>query len=190
MIETVTDTARQEKFKTWVHSYSDMLYSHAVQRGFDCEAARDLVQDTFYSAWKNLESFQGKASVKNWLFVILKNKITDVYRKGTDHLLVSEWNYFEENGHWAKGAYPKQLIIDPADQSDQNDFRRIFESCSTKLSKIQKAVFFMKYVDEMKSDTICDQLAISSNNYWTTLHRAKVQLRDCMQKNWFLIRGI
>jgi RNA polymerase sigma-70 factor (TIGR02943 family) len=190
MPELITDTARLEKFKTWVHSYSDMLYSHTIQRGFDRDTARDIVQETFYSAWKGMASFEGKASAKNWLFVILKNKITDHYRKSQNHWQPSEQNYFEDNGHWEKTAYPKELVIDPRDQSDRSEFDRILETCSSKLSSIQKAVFFMKYVDEVDSEIICTELSITVNNYWTMLHRAKVQLRDCLQKKWFMTKGL
>jgi len=51
-------------------------------------------------------------------------------------------------------------------------------------------VFFMKYMDDLASDDICTQLSITSNNYWTILHRAKVQLRACLEKNWFLTKPI
>ena len=48
----------------------------------------------------------------------------------------------------------------------------------------------MKYMDELESDEICMQLSITSNNYWTILHRAKVQLRACLEKNWLLLKNI
>ena len=185
--------SNEQQFKDWVREYSDMLFSHAVLRGFDHDSAKDLVQDTFFSAWKGMEGFEGRASVKNWLFVILKNKITDHYRKasGNANILLSEHSaQFDSAGHWAKLSYPKELIVDPTDPQDRNDFHKILDGCSGKLNKIQKAVFFMKYMDGLESEDICLQLSITSNNYWTILHRAKVQLRECLEKNWFLIRPI
>lgn len=170
-----------------------MLFSHAILRGFDHDSARDLVQDTFISAWKGMESFEGKASVKNWLFVILKNKITDHYRRTSAHAktLISDYDaQFDESGHWARPSYPKELTINPADASDGAELTRILEGCSEKLNKVQKAVFFMKYMDDLESDDICMQLSITANNYWTILHRAKVQLRACLEKNWFMIRNV
>lgn len=187
------DVQKAEQFKNWVREYSDLLFSHAVLRGFDHDSAKDLVQDTFYSAWKAVDGFEGKASVKNWLFVILKNKITDQYRKTSfnANVLISEYDtHFDDADHWAKPSYPKELTINPADVSDGLDFHQILESCSAKLNKIQKAVFFMKYMDDRESDDICVQLSITANNYWTILHRAKVQLRACLEKNWLLIKRI
>lgn len=169
-----------------------MLFSHVVLRGFDHESARDFVQETFYSAWKGMDQFEGKASVKNWLFVILKNKVTDHYRKvsGQQKILISEYEQFDDTGHWAKKFHPKELTISPSEVSDGSEFQKIVEGCSEKLNKVQKAVFFMKYMDDLESDDICKQLSITANNYWTILHRAKVQLRACLEKNWLLIKSV
>lgn len=193
MKSAMSNTEKEEHFKDWVRLYSDMLFSHAALRGMDHDTARDLVQDTFFSAWKNMDEFQGKASVKNWLFVILKNKMTDQFRKSASHskIAISEHAYqFDDAGHWAKGFYPKELTVDPADPSDQSEFQNILEGCSEKLNQVQKTVFFMKYMDNLASDDICLQLSITPNNYWTILHRAKVQLRACLEKNWFLNKQV
>lgn len=193
MEQAFIDTRKDEQFKGWVRSYSDLLYGHARLHGFDTDQAKDLVQETFLSAWRNMDGFEGKASVKNWLFVILKNKITDHFRKSANRAStsISEFDaQFDDAGHWAKPWYPKELTIDPTDQSDQRDLQSILESCSGKLNKVQKAVFVMKYVDDLESNDICGQLSITANNYWTILHRAKVQLRACLEKNWFLIKSV
>lgn len=191
---TQTHTDKQEHFKIWVRDYSDLLYSYAIMKGFDHDEAKDLVQDTFLSAWRGMDGFEGKASVKNWLFVILKNKITDHFRQRINNTKVdifqSGQDLFDEDGHWAKGSYPKELAIDPSSAADQTDFQQILDSCSNKLNKIQKAVFLMKYIDDMESENICIELAITSNNYWTLLHRAKVQIRACLEKNWLMTRSV
>ena len=42
-----------------------------------------------------------------------------------------------------------------------------------------------KFLEEKESDEICKELEISASNYWVILHRAKLQLRKCLEKNWF-----
>lgn len=193
MEQTLPDITLQEQFREWVLNYSDLLFSYAVHRGLDHSQAKDLVQDTFYAAWKNRQGFEGRASVKNWLFAILKNKITDHYRAAAKSMqvLLSEYDpQFDEAEHWAKPAYPKALTIDPYRAADQAELSNIVERCSAKLNAAQKTVFIMKYVDELDSSDICQQLSITANNYWILLHRAKVQLRACLEKNWFLIKNV
>jgi RNA polymerase sigma-70 factor (TIGR02943 family) len=175
----------------WVNNYSDMLYGFAMQRIRDSNLAKDLVQDTFLAAWKNVEKYNGEASVKTWLFTILKNKIIDHYRKSstrlTDELMQKEGDqdiYFDEADHWAKGSYPGNLGVDENSLVEKKEFYSIFTKCKNKLKQVQSAVFTMKYIDGLESEEICKALELSSSNYWVLIHRAKVQLRSCLEANW------
>jgi DNA-directed RNA polymerase specialized sigma24 family protein len=42
----------------------------------------------------------------------------------------------------------------------------------------------MKYMEDNGTETICRELKITSSNFWVIFHRAKVNLRSCLQKNW------
>ena len=185
---------KQETFKQYVADHSDVLYNYAIHHGFDEHNAKDLVQETFIAAWRNIDGFKAKASIRNWLFVILKNKITDHYRKACNKVIIqsieaehNDQTFFDEHEHWREGMYPKAWQVNFDNRSELNEFQRIFESCSGKLKKIQSAVFVKKYVDDADSDDICKELGISPSNYWVILHRAKVQLRACLEKNWLTI---
>lgn len=182
---------KEQKFKTWVRQYSDILYNYAINHGLNEDGAKDMVQETFLSAWKGMDNYRGEASVKNWLFVILKSKISDLFRKTSNKMAVlamhQEFNdnaYFDEEGHWKEGAYPKEWHVNLSDALEAKDFYKVFHICKNKLKEVQSAVFIMKYVDELESEEICKDLGITSSNYWVLLHRAKVQLRACLQKNW------
>ncbi|MCK5276978.1 MAG: RNA polymerase subunit sigma, partial [Cyclobacteriaceae bacterium] len=43
----------------------------------------------------------------------------------------------------------------------------------------------LKYLEEKDGKEICQELGITSSNYWQILHRAKLQLRICIEENWF-----
>lgn len=178
-------------FRQWVNDHSDALYRFAMQRLPEEELCKDAVQETFLAAWRNMDGFNGKASVKNWLFVILKSKITDHYRKShtravveTIHQEHNDQTFFDEEDHWRKGMYPQQWSVDFTNPAEAKEFQQIFRSCGKKLKEVQNTVFVMKYVDNMSSEEICRELRLTSSNYWVLLHRAKVQLRACIEKNW------
>jgi RNA polymerase sigma-70 factor (TIGR02943 family) len=184
---------KETTFKSWVTDNSDTLYRYALQRLQDEELCKDIVQEVFLAAWRNLDGFKSEASVKNWLFVILKSKITDHYRKAHTRMEVeaiqqehNDQTFFDEDDHWRKGMYPKQWSVDFSNQVEAKEFQHVFRSCGRKLKKIQNMVFVMKYVDGLNSDEICKELELTSSNYWVLLHRAKVQLRACLEKNWML----
>jgi DNA-directed RNA polymerase specialized sigma24 family protein len=67
---------------------------------------------------------------------------------------------------------------------ETKEFYQAFHGCSKKLKELQSTVFVMKYVDGLESEEICRELSLSSSNYWVLIHRAKVQLRACLEKNW------
>lgn len=177
----------------WVYEYSDLLYGYAVQRVKDSHTAKDMVQETFLSAWRNADNYNGSASVKTWLFAILKNKITDHYRKVSTRagaeLVIADDNtagFFDSEGHWAVNAYPQDWGINYSSSIENKEFYSVLNSCRSKLKEIQDAVFSLKYLDGMESGEICKVLQISPSNYWVLVHRAKIQLRACLEKNWFL----
>jgi RNA polymerase sigma-70 factor (ECF subfamily) len=43
----------------------------------------------------------------------------------------------------------------------------------------------MKNMDGYETEEICKELDITPSNYWVMMHRAKLILRECMEKNWF-----
>ena len=184
--------SKQLTASKWVNTYSDLLYRFALHRVGETHTAKDLVQDTFVAAWKNIDNYRTDASVKTWLFAILKNKIIDHYRKASvrltdelDAVVQSKSEFFDSDDHWAAGVYPQDWNADQNNSVESKEFYVILGKCRTRLKEIQNMVFTMKYLDGMESDEICKVLALTTSNYWVLVHRAKVQLRSCLEKNWF-----
>ena len=46
-------------------------------------------------------------------------------------------------------------------------------------------VFRMKTIQEFETEEICKELDITASNLWVIIHRARTQLRKCMEDNWF-----
>jgi len=176
---------------SWVKIYGDTLYRFTCLRINDKEIARDLVQETFLAALRNSKTYKGEISEKNWLFTILKNKIIDHYRKKSsvlisevEELCASTNQFFDENEHWKQEYVPKEWSVDYSTPVENKEFLEILNKCMDRLSELLKIVFTMKYLDEKESDEICKELAITTSNYWVILHRAKLNLRACLEKNW------
>jgi RNA polymerase sigma-70 factor (TIGR02943 family) len=176
----------------WVSDYSDMLYRYALPRVNDNEIAKDLIQETFLAAWRNYDNFKGEISEKNWLFAILKNKIIDHFRKASTRLtdslpgIADEDSYFDNAEHWTEVSAPKNWDVDTDAVINKKEFYEVLSKCKSMLKEIQNTVFTLKYLDGLESEDICKELNITASNYWVLIHRAKLQLRSCLEKNWFL----
>lgn len=175
----------------WVDEYGDLLFNFAYSRVNDRELAFDLVQDTFTAAFAGRSKFEKRAAESTWLISILKNKIIDHYRSKSAKKTTSidedfGTDAFNDKEHWQQESLP-QFWAKSLDETQENDeFNSILERCLKRLNEMQKAVFSMKYLDDVESETICKELNISASNYWVLVHRAKLQLRTCLEKNWFL----
>lgn len=172
----------------WVDNYADALYAYTITRIGDVQAAEDIVQNTFLSAWNARDSYRGQASEKNWLYAICKNKIIDYFRKkaSSAHLVPAgeEALYFDDKDHWKKETAPKDWGMSATEPVESKEFYSVLDKCKQKLKEIQRSVFVMKYMEDIDSDEICRLLGITAANYWVLIHRAKLHLRKCLEKNW------
>ncbi|MCX2573186.1 sigma-70 family RNA polymerase sigma factor [Pedobacter sandarakinus] len=179
------------KPQLWVAHYSDYLYGYALSRINDPELAMDLVQDTFLAALQKVEGFEGKSTEKTWLTAILKYKIIDVYRKKSSglrnaeqHHEVEEQDFFDSgDGHWNTAHRPADFVS-TKDPLVEKEFENIMQQCLKKLPNLWFAVFTLKHVEDELTEQICSGLGITPTNFWVIMHRAKLNLRSCLQKNW------
>ncbi|MCK5845832.1 MAG: sigma-70 family RNA polymerase sigma factor [Bacteroidales bacterium] len=175
----------------WISNYGDMLYNYAYSRLSSSVLAEDLLQDTFVSALKTKDNFRGDSSEKTWLFSILKRKIIDYYRKSSTKNEISESNFnnpFNKDGffegHWNKNQAPSSWGSHTDEYLRQSEFQAILEMCLSLLPEKHKSVFILKVMEDIETDKVCKDLGCTSSNIWVILHRAKLQLRECIEKNW------
>jgi RNA polymerase sigma-70 factor (TIGR02943 family) len=184
---------------SWLKSYGDYLFSYCMMRINHRETAEDLVQETLISAFRARESFKGESTEATWLIAILKNKIIDHYRKkdvlkdAKDYLESTDndfsKNFFDpENGHWLREASPQAWAVSADTDVERSEFTEVLRDCVHKMPAKLVPVFIAKFFDDEDSDTICKVHNISSSNYWVIIHRAKVLIRACLEKNWFLTK--
>jgi RNA polymerase sigma-70 factor (ECF subfamily) len=175
----------------WVQKHGDYLYNYAYSRVQSKEVAEDLVQETFVAGLKAMKSFQGRSSEITWLISILKRKVIDHYRKisGSKETTLSAFSSpFQQagihQGHWIMERAPKEWKGDLDDPIHQQEFRGILEKCLSMLPDKLKAVFVLKYIEEINSEEVCKELGCTSSNLWVMMHRAKLRLRDCIELKW------
>lgn len=173
----------------WVEDYTQDLYSWALHKVSDEELAKDLVQDTFMAAAEKLSSFKGESSPKTYLFSIINHKIVDHYRKKV-HKPVNVENqifssFFDEDGDWRTDKKPREWHEDESDLLDDVNFQSVLQDCINNLPDKWNVCVTSKYLMDKKSEEICQDLGITTTNYWQMMHRAKLQLRECIEDNWF-----
>lgn len=169
---------------SWIEEHGDAMFRYAMLRVRDISVAEDLVQEAFVSALTAWDAFQGRSSVRTWLIAILRFKIMDYLRSKAKS---PQW---ESTDHLA-GPLPqrsealKRWPTDPAKIFENKEFWLVFERCSSKLPESLADAYYLREVAQLTTEEICDQLQLTPNSLAIRIYRARVLLRDCLDRNWF-----
>jgi len=187
---TESDAGSPER---WLDEHGGALYRYALVRVRDAHMAEELVQETLLAALQSRARYAGGASVRTWLIGILKHKILDQFRRAArevsldaaqsggdaDDDLVE--NSFVADGHW------RAMLTDwgdPRGIMENGQFWAILQYCLDRLPKRLARLFVLREVMEEGTEEICKDLAITPTNLWTMLYRARLGLRQCLDRNW------
>jgi RNA polymerase sigma-70 factor (ECF subfamily) len=176
----------------WVKLYGDYIFRYALMRVRNRDLAENLVQETFLAALSGRRSFGGRSAERTWMIGILKHKIIDHYRKSFREKSVSELQIDEEQtvdefydavGH--PKQYPRDWMPDPEVLLHSKEFWATFRRCLNRLPKQMANAFTMRELEDLSTGEICAKLGITPTNLWVMLHRARLQLRALLEKEWF-----
>jgi len=177
----------------WLEEHGSALYSFAFLHVRDAHRAEDLVQETLLAALKARVRFKGNASIRTWLTGILKHKIMDEFRRQSRELPgpdVPEQTWeaeeaqraaenFDNQGHWS-------APLSDWDSSEQayarGQFWALIEQCLAALSPRMARLFILRELWEMETAEVCKELSITPTNLWTSLHRARLGMRRCLEQ--------
>lgn len=180
--------ANKNDIISWVKMYTKDLLNYAITKVPQKEIAEDLVQDTFLSACKSHKTYKGDSNIKTWLLSILKHKIADYYRLKYKNAIEISSNIieqlFDDNHQW-KPTYKPINWGDEKELLDDPDFSKALNACFEKLPQKWSSAMRLKFLEEQDSKAICYELEITNSNFWQIVHRAKLQLRNCLEFKWF-----
>lgn len=174
----------------WVDKYGDYLYRYAMLRLQSQHAAEDAVQETFLAGIKNIEKFDGRVDVKYWLRGILRNKVVDYIRKASRERPVDDTEVKDIQDRFVFKAFgvattrPAPWQFDPHRAYEKTEFWDVLQGCLSKLKGPIQQAFTLKMLEGMSTDEVCKVMDITPNYLWVMLHRARGQLKTCLEANW------
>ena len=178
--------------ENWVKEYGDYLYGYAYSRMRDANAAEEVLQETLLAGVKYSGQYAGKGSVRGWLIAILKRKIIDYFRARKKHAGASLSDdddafdpstvLFDQQGNWKPGMF--KWSPSPEKNLEMSELSDVVQECLKDIPKGQADVFVLSVMEEMDSDSICEQLSITPSNMWVRMHRARLGLAKCVSAKW------
>lgn len=146
--------------------------------------AEEVVQESWIAAFKALPKFEGRSTLKTWLFTIVSNHAKSRLRKENRTVsLDSDQNdtdplekyAFKDNGHWASPVSDWH-IDSPDGLLEERQLKKCIEKTLSLLPDKQKAVFCLRDLEQLSLESICNILTLSESNTRVLLHRARVKL--------------
>jgi len=155
--------------------------------------AEEVVQDTWLAALDGLAGFEGRASLRTWLFRILANKArTRAVREGRSVPWSSlgpdeggpsvDPEQFQADGHWRQPITgwteddPERLVLGA-------ETRAAIEAAIAALPESQRAVITLRDVEGVEADEACTILGVSESNQRVLLHRARTRVRAALDEH-------
>ncbi len=155
-------------YEVLVKKYQRMVYFLALKVVGGHEDADEIVQKTFISVYKNLGRFEGRSSLKTWIFRIAmnysKNLIRDRARHAGEEL--ADWNATVESS------------VEADIEADQR--RRIVEEAMEQLPPRQREVLQMRAFGDMSFAEIAQDVGISTSAAKVNYHYAVKALKGLL----------
>jgi len=193
-IKRARDQEASQRAECWLSDHGDFLFRYAKSRIWDMGSAEDLVQETLLTAIRKYEQFRGESSERTWLTGILRFKILEYLKRraaekkafSTAPLSDERESWFDEEGHWNHELKSAGMDWnpDPSKVLEQKEFWEVLRRCMSKLPPKTAAVFSQRELEFLESEEIQNDLNITESNLWVLLHRARNQLRHCIQTHW------
>lgn len=164
-------------FQTLVEQHSPGLYQFLRGRLDNDQLLADVMQESFLRAWRTIPSFRGESSFRTWLYRIAYNlAITESKRTRRETPTLNEPNH----------ADPLQSHL--SERLEQEAEQRDVQGAIASLPQEDRELVTLLYRDRLTYIEISDLLGIPVGTVKVRLHRARVRMRDYLEKLWEVAR--
>jgi RNA polymerase sigma-70 factor, ECF subfamily len=174
-------TGDERAFATLVGRYQSRLLRVAESMLPSRAVAEEVVQDTWMGVVRGVDRFEGRSTVKTWLFHILINRARTAGAREVrmiplgDDVLAGR---FEASGAWSQPPEPWAEAVDSRLLAE--DLARRVRDCLCCLPEAQRQVLVLCDIEGIDGAEVCDLLGVSPGNQRVLLHRARTRLRGLL----------
>jgi RNA polymerase sigma-70 factor (ECF subfamily) len=157
--------------------------------------AEEVTQETWLAVVKGLDRFEGRSSLRTWIFRILANQARSrgtresrtipfsTLTSGNDERAVDPQRFRGSDdrwpGHWA--APPSSWSDVPAEKLVDAETRAVVDAAIRALPEGQREVMTLRDLDGWTAEEVCELLALSPVNQRVLLHRARGRVRSALE---------
>lgn len=159
-----------------VHLYEKKIYNFALRYLHNKEDAEDVLQETFISVVKAINSFKGNSSLSTWIFRIAAN--ASLMKLRTQKRVFES---FDEDSIDLSRDYPtmdRNLSRSPLDVVGDKELAENITRNIDSLSPKYRSVFLLRDVEGFSAKEVSHMLNMTIPAVKSNLRRARIALRD------------
>ena len=159
------------------------------------EIAEEVVQDTWVALFKGIDGFEGRSSVRTWLFTVMINIAKErglrerrdaevevmAFTGGTVDPARFRANDEEWQGHWREDQEPAPFPDTPEGSALGGELIDVARRALDTLPERQRVVVSLRDMLGFDSAEVCDLLNISAANQRVLLHRGRAVVRQVLE---------
>jgi RNA polymerase sigma-70 factor (ECF subfamily) len=159
-------------------AHTDAVFGFCMRLVRDRALAEDVVQQVFLEAYRDLDRFEGRSSVRSWLFGIASHRCLDVLKRQRRRQQVMESNERALLDVEDPGAGPVERV-------DRERLVSALEECLKRLSPGVRATVLLRFQTGSTYEELTVPLAASADSLQIRVARALLILRRCLErKGW------
>lgn len=183
VVVTALRAGDEAMFAALLNTWSGGLLRVARSYVSTDHSAEEVVQDTWLAVIGGIDCFEGRSSVKTWVYRILVNTAK---KRGVRESRTLPWSAFEQDGGRPAGLGPvppggwKEAPAawpTPEGEALASEVRELIAESLARLPPRQRIVITLRDVEGCTSDEVCEILEISAANQRVLLHRARAAVR-------------
>jgi RNA polymerase sigma-70 factor (ECF subfamily) len=178
----------EQAFITLVHRYRPTMLRLAEGYVPNQAVAEEVVQETWMGFLRGLHRFEGRSSVRTWLFSILVNRARSAGARERRTLAIGDLEpavdgaRFDTGGHWTVPPQPWTDLVD-----DRLTAERMAGHVRAALGDLpgrQREVVTLRDIEGLSSQEVCSVLEITEANQRVLLHRGRSRLRQLLESEF------
>ena len=162
----------QKAMEQIITFYNDQIFRLVFYRTNSWTDAQDLTQEAFIKAFKNIKKLKEAEKFKPWLYSIAINLVNDFYRKKKFISFFGQANDLENMVEYDSYSEDKPDLI-KAKEFEEEIKRKYIKF----LSKKEKEIFMLKYIDDLTINEIAQTLNMNESTVKTHLYRSIKKIR-------------
>ncbi len=171
-----TEAEKQEIFDREFLPHINAMYNFGYRLTLERDDAKDLVQDTYFKAFRFIESFQRGTNAKAWLFRILKNSFINDYRKKTKE--PTKVDYQEVESYYNSEDVDRQITPDLRVDALKDMIGDEISNALNALDVDFRTVIILCDLEGFKYEEMAKILDIPIGTVRSRLHRARQLLKE------------